>query len=117
MASVPPWAADPGSLTLTEAQYDSLPDQARKLIEVIDGNVVFCAGGTPGHGDLIQMLANRLDAARPGQPCTRSPPVPTCISSSAGAATARFPSGARISRCTGARTRRQALRAGRAHGH
>jgi hypothetical protein len=27
----------PGSLTLTEAQYDGLPDRVRKLIEVIDG--------------------------------------------------------------------------------
>ena len=25
MTSLPPWAADPGSLTLTEAQYDGLP--------------------------------------------------------------------------------------------
>lgn len=45
--SLPPWAADPGSLTLTEAQYDALPDRVRKLIEVIDGNVTFCPGGTP----------------------------------------------------------------------
>jgi hypothetical protein len=37
MTSLPPWAVDPGSLTLTEAQYDGLPDHARKLIEVIDG--------------------------------------------------------------------------------
>ena len=71
MTSLPPWAADPGSLALTEAQYDGLPDQARKLIEVIDGNVIFCPGGTPGHDDLINMLASRLDVARPAQPCTR----------------------------------------------
>ena len=42
MTSLPPWAVDPGSLTLTEAQYDGLPGQALKLIEVIDGNVIFC---------------------------------------------------------------------------
>lgn len=71
MTSVPPWAADPGSLTLTEAQYDCLPDQARALIEVIDGNVIFCPSGTSGHSDVIHLLASRLDAARPGRPCTR----------------------------------------------
>ena len=47
MTSLPPWAADPGSLTLTEAQYDSLPDQVRKLIEVIDGNVTFSRAARP----------------------------------------------------------------------
>ena len=43
----------------------------RKLIEVIDGNVIFCPAGTPGHADLTRTLASRLDAARPAQPCTR----------------------------------------------
>jgi Uma2 family endonuclease len=71
MTSLPAWAEDPGSLTLTEAQYDALPDRVRKLIEVIDGNVIFCPGGTPEHADLTRTLAIRLDAARPAQPCTR----------------------------------------------
>jgi Uma2 family endonuclease len=71
MTSLPPWAEDPGLLTLTEAQYDGLPDQARKLIEVIDGNVIFCPSGTPGHGHVTRTLAIRLDGARPAQPCTR----------------------------------------------
>jgi Uma2 family endonuclease len=71
MTSLPPWAADPGSLTLTEAQYDALPDRVRKLIEFIDGNVIFCPGGTPEHAELTRTLAIRLDAARPAQPCTR----------------------------------------------
>ena len=71
MTSLPPWAADPGSLTLTEAQYGGLPDRVRKLIEVIDGNVIVCPGGTPEHGDATRTLAIRLDAARPAQPCTR----------------------------------------------
>jgi hypothetical protein len=71
MTSPPPWAADPGSLTLTEAQYDGLPDHVRQLIEVIDGNVIFCPSGTPEHRDVTRTLAIRLDAARPAQPCTR----------------------------------------------
>jgi hypothetical protein len=71
MTSLPPWAEDPDLLTLTEAQYDELPDHVRKLIEVIDGNVIFCPSGTPEHGDVTRTLAIRLDGARPAQPCTR----------------------------------------------
>jgi hypothetical protein len=52
---------DPGSLTLTEAQYDRLPGQARTLIEVLDGNAIFCPSGTPEHGDVTRALAIRLD--------------------------------------------------------
>jgi Uma2 family endonuclease len=43
----------------------------RTLIEVIDGNVIVCPGGTPGHADVTRTLAIRLGAARPAQPCTR----------------------------------------------
>lgn len=71
MTALPPWAADPGSLTLTEAQYDGLPDRVRKLIEVIDGNVIFCPGGTAEHADVTRTLAVRLRSARPAQPCMR----------------------------------------------
>jgi Uma2 family endonuclease len=69
--SLPAWVTDPDSLTLTEEQYDDLPDQVRKLIEVIDGHVIFCQSGTPEHSDIGRRLANRLEAARPAEPCTR----------------------------------------------
>jgi Uma2 family endonuclease len=71
MTSQPAWMADPDSLTLTEAQYDALPDGVRKMIEVIDGHVILCQSGTPEHSDVSRRLANRLEAARPAQPCTR----------------------------------------------
>ena len=45
----------------TEAQYDRLPGQARTLIEVNDGNVIFCPSGAPEHGDVTRALAIRLD--------------------------------------------------------
>lgn len=69
--SLPAWVTDPDSLTLTEEQYDDLPDHVRKLIEVIDGHVIFCQSGTPEHSDIGRRLANRLEAARPAEPCTR----------------------------------------------
>jgi Uma2 family endonuclease len=69
--ALPAWTSDPESLTLTEEQYDDLPDQVRKLIEVIDGHVIFCQSGTPEHSDAGRRLANRLEAAKPSEPCTR----------------------------------------------
>jgi Uma2 family endonuclease len=71
MTTLPAWTTDPESLTLTEEQYDALPDQVRKLIEVIDGHVIFCQSGTPEHSDVGRRLANRVEAARPAHPCTR----------------------------------------------
>lgn len=68
---MPAWASDPASLTLTEDQYDSLPDHARALVEVIDGHVIFCHRGTAEHSDVARRLASRLEAARPAGPRTR----------------------------------------------
>jgi Uma2 family endonuclease len=65
--SLPLWTTDPESLTLTEEQYDELSDQARKLIEVIDGHVIFCQRGIPEHSD----VGHRLEAVKSAEPCTR----------------------------------------------
>ncbi|MFF0610531.1 Uma2 family endonuclease [Nocardia tengchongensis] len=65
------WADDPGALELTEEQYDELPDSLRKLIEVIDGNVIRCQSGSAEHSDVARRLANHLEAAKPDEPCTR----------------------------------------------
>jgi Uma2 family endonuclease len=70
-SSLPEWATRPETLTLTEEQYDALPDQVRKLIEVIDGNIIFCQSGTPEHNDVSRRLANALETAKPEHPCRR----------------------------------------------
>ena len=62
--SMPAWVTDPDSLTLTEDQYDGLPDHVRKMVEVIDGHVIFCQSGTPEHSDVARRLANRLEASK-----------------------------------------------------
>jgi hypothetical protein len=56
---------------ITEDGYDKLPDDVRKHIEVIDGDVVFCQGGTPEHSDVARRLTNQLEALRPSEPCSR----------------------------------------------
>jgi Uma2 family endonuclease len=71
MGTLPSWTSDPESLTLTEDEYDLLPDRVRKLIEVIDGNVIRCQSGTPEHSDVGRRLANKLESAKPAEPCTR----------------------------------------------
>ncbi|MGO4617515.1 Uma2 family endonuclease [Nocardia sp. 2YAB30] len=71
MSVLPVWADDPGALEMTEAQYDQLPDDLRKLIEVIDGNVIRCQSGSTEHSDIARRLANQLEAAKPDDPCTR----------------------------------------------
>ncbi|MEU8796945.1 Uma2 family endonuclease [Spirillospora sp. NPDC048819] len=71
MSSLPAWASDPESLTLSESEYDALPDQVRKLIEVIDGNIILCQSGSAEHSDVARRLANRLEAAKPDDPCLR----------------------------------------------
>ncbi|TMR06777.1 Uma2 family endonuclease [Actinomadura soli] len=71
MSTLPAWTSDPESLTLTESAYDALPDQVRKLVEVIDGNIILCQSGTAEHSDVARRLANRLEAAKPDDPCLR----------------------------------------------
>ena len=41
------------------------------MVEVIDGHVIFCHSGTPEHSDVARRLANRLEAVKPEDPCTR----------------------------------------------
>ena len=47
MPTLPVWTTDPDSLTFIKEQHGALPDQVRKLIEVIDGHVIFCQSRTP----------------------------------------------------------------------
>jgi Uma2 family endonuclease len=69
MSTLPSWTSDPESLNITEEVYDALPDDIRKLIEVIGGNVVLCQSGSAAHSNVARRLANRLESARPEQPC------------------------------------------------
>ncbi|WP_225727065.1 MULTISPECIES: Uma2 family endonuclease [unclassified Nocardia] len=70
--SLPAWATDPSSLLLTEAEYDALPAEVCRTIEVVDGRVVFCESPTPGHQRVSRNLTMALLAARPtgvADPC------------------------------------------------
>ncbi|WP_433603199.1 Uma2 family endonuclease [Nocardia sp. CA-135953] len=71
MTVLPVWADDPRALEISEAEYDQLPDDLRKLIEVIDGNIIRCQSGSAEHSDVARRLANKLEGAKPADPCAR----------------------------------------------
>lgn len=71
MTGLPSWAIDPEPLVLTEEQYDALPVDVQKRIEVVDGHVIFCRSGSPEHNIVARRLANAFDDAKPSEPCTR----------------------------------------------
>ncbi|MFC0866159.1 Uma2 family endonuclease [Sphaerimonospora cavernae] len=67
--SLPAWATDPSSLLLTEEEYEALPEDVCRSIEVVDGRVVFCESPTPAHQRVSRNLTFALLRARPEAPC------------------------------------------------
>ncbi|GIH29594.1 hypothetical protein Aph01nite_79040 [Acrocarpospora phusangensis] len=66
---LPAWATDPSSLLITEEEYEALPEEICKAIEVVDGRVVFCESPTPAHQRVSRNLTFALLTARPTGPC------------------------------------------------
>ncbi|MFA1546577.1 Uma2 family endonuclease [Actinomadura chokoriensis] len=67
---LPAWASDPSSLSVTREQYEALPEEVCKSIEVVDGSVVFRESPSPEHQRIMMNLCYALKAARPGGgPC------------------------------------------------
>jgi hypothetical protein len=67
--SLPVWATDPSSLLITEQEYEALPAELCKNIEVVHGRVVLCEFPTPDHQRMSRNLTMALLAARPPDPC------------------------------------------------
>ncbi|TDB94200.1 hypothetical protein [Actinomadura sp. 7K534] len=67
---LPAWATDPSSLLITREEYEALPAEVCKTIEVVDGSVIFCESPSPRHQRVQRNLTRALDNARPtGGPC------------------------------------------------
>lgn len=67
---LPAWATDPSSLLITEEEYEALPSEVCKSIEVVDGSVVFCESPSPAHQRVLRNLTLALYNARPSSgPC------------------------------------------------
>ncbi|SFO24289.1 Endonuclease, Uma2 family (restriction endonuclease fold) [Actinomadura madurae] len=66
---LPVWATDPSSLSITEEEYEALPSEVCKSIEVVNGSVVFCESPSLEHQVVSRNLTFALLAARPPSPC------------------------------------------------
>ncbi|MGP4022821.1 Uma2 family endonuclease [Actinomadura sp. 3N407] len=67
---LPAWATDPSSLLITVEEYEALPEEVCKSIEVVDGTVVFCASPSPRHQRVLRNLTRALGDVRPSNgPC------------------------------------------------
>ena len=51
--------------TMSEAEYDALPEGVARRIEVVHGYVIVCESPTPQHQQVARRLANTFEAARP----------------------------------------------------
>jgi Uma2 family endonuclease len=65
----PAWVTDPSSLLITEEEYEALPAEASRSIEVVNGRVIFCESPSPDHQRVSRSLTMTLLAARPASPC------------------------------------------------
>ncbi|GAA0574210.1 Uma2 family endonuclease [Actinomadura livida] len=66
---LPAWATDPSILFITEEEYEALPSEVCKTIEVVGGRVVFRESPSLEHQHVSLNLAVALKAARPPKPC------------------------------------------------
>lgn len=67
--TLPAWATDPSILLLTEEQYDALPEDVCRTIEVVYGHVVFLQAPTREHSRIGRRLAAAVERVRPDSPC------------------------------------------------
>jgi Uma2 family endonuclease len=54
---------------LTEEQYDALPEEVCRSIDVVHGQVIRSESPTPRHNRVARRLAAALEAARDPEPC------------------------------------------------
>jgi Uma2 family endonuclease len=65
----PAWVTDPSSLLITEEEYEALPSEIAKSIEVVHGRVIFRESPTPNHQRVSRNLTMAFLGARPVSPC------------------------------------------------
>jgi Uma2 family endonuclease len=65
----PAWVTDPSSLVITEEEYEALPAEISKSIEVVHGRVIFRESPTPSHQRVSRNLTMAFLEARPAAPC------------------------------------------------
>lgn len=65
MAALPEWMLSLPEEGVTAEEYDRMPDEICRRIEIVDGSIIVSPSATPRHNRIARMLANRLEEAAP----------------------------------------------------
>ncbi|MBA9007892.1 Uma2 family endonuclease [Thermomonospora cellulosilytica] len=65
MTSFPEWMLTLPEQGLTAEEYDRMPEESCRNIEIVDGRIVVVPSATPAHNRLIWKLAHLLEQAAP----------------------------------------------------
>jgi Uma2 family endonuclease len=65
MTVLPEWMLTLPEEGITAEEYDRLPEEVSRRIEIVDGSIIVFPSATPRHNRIARLLANRLETAVP----------------------------------------------------
>ncbi|MFL6052383.1 MAG: Uma2 family endonuclease [Actinoallomurus sp.] len=65
MAALPEWMLSLPEEGVTAEEYDRIPEEICRRIEIIDGSIIVSPSATPQHNRIARLFANALEAAAP----------------------------------------------------
>lgn len=65
MAALPEWMLSLPEEGVTAEEYDRMPEELCRRIEIVDGSIIVSPSATPRHNRIARLLANALEAAAP----------------------------------------------------
>jgi Uma2 family endonuclease len=65
MTALPEWMLSLPEEGITAEEYDRLPEEICRRIEIVDGSIIVSPSATPRHNRIARLLANRLEEVVP----------------------------------------------------
>ncbi len=65
MAALPEWMLSLPEEGITAEEYDRMPEEICRRIEIVDGSIIVSPSATPRHNRIARRLANALEEAAP----------------------------------------------------
>ncbi|MGH3376069.1 MAG: Uma2 family endonuclease [Actinoallomurus sp.] len=65
MTALPEWMLTLPEEGVTAEEYDRMPEEICRRIEILDGSIIVSPSATPRHNRIARMLANALEEAAP----------------------------------------------------
>lgn len=65
MTALPEWMLTLPEEGVTAEEYDRMPDEICRRIEIVDGSIIVSPSATPRHNRIARLLANSLEHAAP----------------------------------------------------